>query len=389
MDDIKQEFWGDLQVDLYTANTAIYLANQTLEQIISTDGKKAHRPILSHSQVGTYTAHNDINFKEKRAEKQTLEVATFDYAADDIDITESYQTPYDLLSHSLTSIRRGLMNAFEQKYLSEITNAFHAISASAFTLDTTNALDVFRTADARLGAFDVPRATAMKSFVGGPNSIALLRQIKSQRESGLGDETMENGVVGPWHGWTVVENNNLPWSATLTLATKPTANDTVTISGVTFKFVATLGTDAGNVLIGDDDASARANLKAAIEGGTGAGTTYVDISPMNDFILRRKRNVKATNDDTANTLAFTGYGDIGVSETLTAAADVWSAQQQMCGFMIRGAIDAVMQFLDLEVDSKEKGFAKLPKGIIGMGTKVFSDGAIAMVKLPLDASNFV
>lgn len=389
MEDIKQEFWGDLQVDLYTANTAVYLANQSLEQLISLDGKKAHRPILSHAQIGTYTPHGEISFKAKSAEKQTLEVATYEYAAEDIDITESNQTPYDLLSHSLGSIRNGLMNAFEQKFLSEITNAAHAVSATAFELTTTNALDVFRTAGARLGAFDVPRATAMRAFVGGPNTIELLRQIKSQRETGLGDDTLENGYIGPWHGWTVVENNNLPWSATLTLATQPTDGDTVTISGVTFTFKTTLGTTAGNVLIGDDDASARANLKAAVEGGDGAGTTYVDISPMNDFILRRKRNVSATNNDDANTLAFAGYGDIGVAETLTAAADVWSAQEQMCGFMVRGAIDAVLQFIDLEVGSKEKGFAKLPKGIIGMGTKTFSDGALAMVKMPIDASNFV
>lgn len=386
MDDIKQEFWGDLQVDLYTANTAVYLANQSLTQLISTNGRKTHRPILSHAQIGTYTAHNDITFTQKTDEKETLEVDTFKYAAEDIDITESSQTPYDLTSHSLTSIRNGLMNAFEQKYLGEITNAGHSISSTAFELTTTNALDVFRTADARLGAFDVPRATAMKAFVGGPNTTALLRQIKSQRESGLGDETMENGVVGPWHGWTVVENNNLPWSATLTIATKPTADDTVTIAGVTFKFVASIGTTAGNVLIGADAAAARANLKAAVEGGSGAGTTYVDLSPMDSFILRRKRGVACTS---AEAMAFTGYGDIGVSETLTAAADVWSAQQQTCGFMVRGAIDAVLQFVDLEIGDKEKGFAKLPKGIIGMGTKTFSDGAIAMVKLILDASDFV
>ena len=48
MDDIKLEFWGDLQADLYTVNSAVYLANQSLEQLISTDGRKAHRPILSH-----------------------------------------------------------------------------------------------------------------------------------------------------------------------------------------------------------------------------------------------------------------------------------------------------------------------------------------------------
>jgi hypothetical protein len=386
MDDIKQEFWGDLQVDLYTANTAVYLANQSLEQLISLDGRKAHKPILSHAQIGTYTPHSEISFTAKTDSKNTLEVDTFQFAAEDIDITEQYQSPYDLLQHSLTSIRRGLMNAFEQKYLSEITNAGNSInSGTAFELATTNVLDVFQEAGSKLGSFDVPRDSSMRAVVLGPHAVEVLRRAKSERESGLGDSVLANGVIGPWHGWTVVENNNLPWSASLKVATKPTDGDTVTISGVTFTFKTTLGTAAGNVLIGSDAAAARANLKLAVEGGSGAGTNYVDISPMNAFILRRKRYVKCTS---AEDMAFTGNGDISVSETLTAAADVWSAQQQSSIFMIRGAIDAVMQFLDLDVGDKEKGFAKLPKGIIGMGTEMFPDGQIASVKMVLDASNF-
>lgn len=385
MDDIKQEFWGDLQVDLYTANSAVYLANQSLESLISLNGRKAHKPILSHAQIGTYTPHSEISFTAKSDSKNTLEVDTFQYAAEDIDITESNQSPYDLLSHSLTSIRRGLMNAFEQKFLSEIPNALHSInSGTAFELASTNVLDVFQEAGSKLGSFDVPRDTSMRAVVMGPHAVEVLRRAKSERESGLGDSVLANGVIGPWHGWTVVENNNLPWSATLTMDTNPTANDTVTIAGVTFKFVAT-PTDAGDVDIGSDVATSRANLKAAVEGSSGAGTTYVDISPMNAFILRRKRYVKCT---TAEAMAFTGNGDISVSETFTAATNVWSAQQQSSIFMIRGAIDAVMQFVDLEVGDKEKGFAKLPKGIIGMGTEMFPDGQIASVKMILDASNF-
>lgn len=385
MDDIKQEFWGDLQVDLYTANTAVYLANQSLESLISTNGRKAHRPILSHAQIGTYTPHSDITFTTKTATKNTLEVDTFKYSAEDIDITESNQTPYDLLQHSLTSIRRGLMNAFEQKFLSEIPNAFHSINGgTALDLSSINALDVFQEAGAKLGSFDVPRDTGMRAAVLGPHAVEVLRGAKSERETSMGDSVMANGVIGPWHGWTVVESNNLPWSATLTMDTNPTAGDTVTISGVTFTFRASPAL-AGEVDIGNDAATSRANLKVAVEGGAGSGTAYIDISATNAFILRRKRNVRCGS---AEGMLFTGNGDISVSETFTAATNVWSAQQQSSIFMIRGAIDAVMQFMDIEVGDKEKGFAKLPKGIIGMGTEMFPDGQIASVKMILDASNF-
>src|SRR5687768_9312765 len=120
MNDIQNEFWGDLQADLWIENTAVYLANQRLENLISTNGRKAHRPILSHPQLGTYVPHVDIAFETKTATKQTLEVDTFAYAAEDIDIVEKNQTPVDLLSHSLQSIRKGLMNKVEQEFLEEI-----------------------------------------------------------------------------------------------------------------------------------------------------------------------------------------------------------------------------------------------------------------------------
>lgn len=388
MDDIKAEFWGDLQADLYTKNTAVYLANQRLEQIISEDGKKAHRPILSHPNTGTYVPHTDINFPAKTATKQTLEVSTFKYSAEDIDITEEKQTPYDLVSHSLTSIRSGLMNVVEQTYLSEITNASHTITGGVLEVSSTNVNDIFEEAEGKLGAFDAPYETSMRAVVLGPRTVAKLRRTRSERETKLGDEVAANGVVGPWQGWTVIQNNNLPWSATLTMDTNPTNGDTLTIAGVVFEFqdnLANVTAGRVGVLIGANVAATRSNLAACLADSGTAGTHYTQMDALANFVLRRKRKVTATS---VQAMAFTGFGDISVSETFTATSNVWSAQEQQSIFMIRGSIDLVVQFMDLEVGSKEKGFAKLPKGIIGVGAKTFSDGASLMVRLRTDASNF-
>lgn len=386
MDNARQEFWGDLQVDFFVANTAVYLANQSLEDLIRTDGRKAHRPILSHPQVGTYTPHSDISFETKTSTKQTLEVDTFEYAAEDIDVTEEKQTPYNLLEHSLTSIRKGLMNRVEQEFIGNITSADHNINdGTALEVSSANILDILEEAEGKLGAFDAPYETSMRAAVLGPRTVAKLRRAKSDRESRLGDSTLLNGVVGPWQGWTVVQNNNLPWSATLTIATTPTDGDTVTIAGVVFTFKTALGTTAGQVLIGGSATVARANLKLAVEGGAGAGTNYYALSLRDKFLLYGKRNVACTS---AQAMAFTGFGDISVRETLSATADVWSAQKQESVFMIRGAIDMVLQFIDLKVGDKEKGFATLPKGVIGIGTYMFDDGKVLAVNLTQDTSNF-
>lgn len=392
MDDIKQEFWGDLQADLYVQNSAVYLANQSLSDLISDTGYKAHRPMLSHPQTGTYTPYSDISFEEKSASKQNLEVDTFEYAAEEIDITETKQSPYNILNQSLTSIRKGLMNVVEQEFLSEITNAEHDInSGTALEVTTANILDILEEAEGKLGAFDAPYETSLRAAVLGPRTVARLRRAKSERESGLGDSVLANGVVGPWQGWTVVQNNNLPYSATLELATDPTNGDTVTIAGVTFEFQDDLdNVTSGNVgvLCGTNVDTTRAALVSCINDSGTAGTDYVQMGIKNNFIIRRKRNITATNDNGNDEMTIAGFGDIAVSSDLTDGTDTWNDQEQESVFMIRGAIDMVLQFMDLKVADKQAGFADLPKGLIGVGTKTFDDGALLMVNLTQDVSSF-
>jgi hypothetical protein len=395
MDDVKAEFWGDLQADYYTQTSALYLANQTLESVLSTDGKKAHKPILSNPSMGDYVPHVDIAFDQKKAEKQTLEVDNFPYAAEVIDITEKNQTMYDLLGHSSKAIRQGLINRTEQIFTSKIAGAAHVFNGGTYlALDTTNIYDVIEEADGTLGAFDIPTDTDQRVAVLGPRTVSLLRKARSQRETPLGDQVASNGVIGPWKGWTIVQNNNLPWTATLAMATQPTAGDDWTILGRKIEFVASLSglttstesTTKGYVLRGADAAASRANFIALINGAAGAGTTYVNFDAVSAFMIRNKRRIRAS--EVSTDVVLTGFGDITVRENMTAAGNVVSQQRQDSVFMVRGAIDLVMQFMDLEVGSKEKGFADLPKGIIGVGAKMFQDGALGAFRVPQDVSGW-
>jgi len=387
MENARQEFWGDVQRDLQVQNTAYYLANRAAEDILNQSGRKLHKPIFSHPQTGTYTPHSDISFESKTASDQYLEVDTFQYAAEDLDDTEKAQTPYDLPAHSLKSIRAGLLNGVEQVFLSKITGAGQSIASAPVLVSSANILDILEEAEGKLGAVDAPYETYMRAAVFGPRTVAKLRRSKSDRETRIGDSVLENGVVGPWQGWTVVQNNNLPYSAVLTMATQPTEGDTVTIAGVTFTFNAT-PSGAGSVDIGTDVDVSRANLAAAINDSGTAGTTYIQLGKNDNLTIRRKRNITATNDNGADTLTIAGYGDISVSETLTNAANVWGSETVGSVFMIRGAIDLVVQLNELEMIRKEKGFADLVKGLVMVGAKVFDDGAQYMVYMQQDASEF-
>lgn len=382
-----------MQKTLFVENTAVYLASTELASVLSDNGKKVHKPIMSKARSGTYTPYQDITYRQRTADKQTLEVDTFEYAADEIDWTDKKQTAkYDPVGFSATSIQRILNNRVEQFFLSKVSGARHTIDGETFGgasgsfVDFAGqaVFDVFESAETKLGSVDAPFQDRVAVL--GPHAIAAIRRLKSQRETPLGDRVLENGLIGPWNGWQIVQNNNLPWSASLKIATQPTDGDTVTIAGVTFTFKTTLTTTPGQVLIGADASAARTNLKYAIEGGGTAGTHYIELAEEDAFIIREKRHVRATI--VSNDMNMTGYGDIVVAETLTASADVWSNQLHGAYFGMRGAIDLVVQIdpNDIRVIEKEKGFADLVKALLGMGAKMFDDGARVSCYTKIDAS---
>lgn len=381
--DLNREHWSPkLQRVYFAENTAVYLAGRDAQATLSADGRKWHKPIMSHVIDGEYTPGTDIDDTELKAEDESLEVDTFRYGSAYIDRVSAKQNFYSAVNFAANSMQKTLNNRIEQKFLSEVDNAAHTIDAGVAS--TTNIIDVFGQAHTNLDTNDVPMTDRVA--VVGPHIIDILRKTKANRETPLGDTVLENGIVGPWKGWTVVQNNNLPYSAELKIATQPTNNDTVTIAGVTFTFKTTLGTDAGNVLIGASAAAARANLKAAIEGGSGAGTDYVEVSAKDRFTLL-KRDVKITSDED---MVLTGFGDIVVSETLTASDDEFSKQEQKAWFGMRGATDLVVQLPPSpEFTPVEKRFGVRAKALSGYGAKTFQDGAIALNKVVFDASQWV
>ena len=89
-------------------------------------------------------------------------------------------------------------------------------------------------------------------------------------------------------------------------------------------------------------------------------------------------------------MALAGFGDIVVKETLTATADIWSGQEQLSWFGVRGATDLVVQLPPApEFTPVEKRFGVRAKALTGYGAKTFDDGAIALNKVVIDASQWV
>lgn len=128
-------------------------------------------------------------------------------------------------------------------------------------------------------------------------------------------------------GWQVVPLADFDYFVTpeiereqSVVGTSVIATDVLTVKGVTFTVIASPST-AGHVDLGGDDATTMANLAAAINGGAGAGTAYIEISAANRAILKNA-GVVATVDGT--TLTVTAYASIGMTSpdaTLVAGTE--------------------------------------------------------------------
>lgn len=215
------------------------------------------------------------------------------------------------------------------------------------------------------------------AFVVDSYGIADMFQYLLGKNADFVNALFQNGYVNEQvAGAKVYVSENLTGEAVLGMATEPTANDTVTIGGVTFTFVAS-PTNPGDVDLGGAADTTRANLAAAINGGAGAGTAYIEVSAANRIILSKTLRLTATNDNTANTLTIVGKGSgrLVVSETLTAGGDSWTSNFIHAYFGKEGAIDVVVQ-KDVKADMRPEPKQPTTNIIsrILYGIKTFNDG---------------
>jgi len=395
---LNKEYWSnEMQKTLFVENTAVFLADTEAGRVLAKDGRKFHNPILSHPTTGTYTPGKDIDDKDLTSTTDYLEVDTFRYASVYVDDTQKKQGFYDAAEHASMSMQKQLNTLVEQAFLNLVkTTAGHTVDArdvggaagSNIELLASNATKVFIAGHTKLDTADAPYLNRVA--VVGAHTVGVLREVKSGRETTLGDSVLANGIIGPWQSWIVVQNNNLPWTATLTIDTNPIDGDTLTIAGVTFEFQDDLDdvtTDNVGVLRdGSTVATSRAALTACIADTGTAGTTYTVMTGEQRFLIQ-KRNIVCTS---VEAMAFTGNGDIVVSETFNASTNVWSARTQYSWFGLRGATDLALQMpASVEVVRVEKRFGDRIKSLEGFGLKTFADGARGLIAVKLSAEDWV
>lgn len=390
---LNPTFWArEAEKSLFVENKAMAIANTTLRNLVAGEGDTVKKVIVSYPASATYTPGTDITATAVTGSSETLSIATWLASRVVIDDTERAQSIVELGQNIAHKMMMDHNNRIEQAVLAEVSNSSWTIddgnvggtAGNNATVNTNTVPQFFVAADTKLDAIDAPKA-GRTAVIGGHFLGQLKLQQASRPGSALADAANSRGYVGTLFGWDLIYSNNLPYSAVLTLTVQPTDGDTVTIAGVVFTFKTTLGTTAGNVLIGGSATNARANLAALINACDTTTANGVKLASEDIFLIRDKRRLSAV-DDTSTKITLSGYGDIVVASSFTSASNVWGSQRQDSLFLVAGSIDIIVQIPPkIEVTRDQKQFADNVKSLLGFGKKTYADGARQMVRVKINA----
>lgn len=370
-------------------------ANFRLESDLK-DGDTVKRVYRSNIVPADYTRGSDVTFKDITDTAETLTVdktPVMPFYVDDLDALQSH---YDTREQYTSDTVNDLNHIIDGWYLAEVANATNTIDAFDFggtsgngaTITPANIQKMFALAQKKLARRNVKMNNLFANLT--PDVYQSLLEYLAGKESVLGDRTGENGEMGTYYGFKLHVSNAVYWTGRLNLATQPTAGDTLTFNGVTITFVGTIGSTAGNVLIGANVDATRANLAGLFNAPGTTSSTQVALSNDNQA---KFYGLTATNDDSANTLAITyrGAGAVVVSETLTDTTDGWDTGICMNQLLFgeKDAIDFVIQkqpTIQIEKAESRLGYKVIPYTLFGK--KTFQDGAKKLVNVKVNTVNY-
>lgn len=225
-----------------------------------------------------------------------------------------------------------------------------------------------------------------------PEILSYIELYLGGKDTLLGDQVSRNGYSGYFMGFENFVSNSLAWTGTLELPTIPTAGDTLVINGVTLTAAADgAATNAGDYSIEAAVDDAAANLVLLINGtGTPGADEYIDVSAAN---RRKLKNITASYNTSTNllTLVSSGWGTVPVSETFTAAGNIFTVGKEQVHpiFCLTKSVSLVVQ----KDPSLEENFVsrKIGRDFIAWcayGIKVFFDQAPQIVQLSVLSTNF-
>mgnify|MGYP001042025011 FL=1 len=199
-----------------------------------------------------------------------------------------------------------------------------------------------------------------------------VEQYLMGKDIDIAGSVFKNGYAGVVRNAVMYVSENLQGEVTQ-IVDVATADETVTINGVTFTAKATPSTAGEFDIAGSVDAQGAimANMINGSATGQDSATGYFEVSAADRAILTNAE-VEATYVDATDTLTITAAGRIIFSTTMSGTVTKWLN----CYFGKKGAIDMVVQDLspvDMRPTDDRRGTNVFSSFLAGI--KTFTDGS--------------
>ena len=372
------------------------------EQANLKKGDTVHRLAKTLPIVQTYSRGTSMTIGAHTEVDQSLVVnqsMVAPFYVDDLDQLQ-FNFKYQLEFGEDMAIKLG--NYVDGQVLAEAANAYQTIddatinassgtSGNAVLINSGNVQRLFAIAQRKLTKARI--ALTNRFAVLSPELYQSLVDYLAAKNTPMADTIGQNGFIGKYFQFDLYISNATLWTGSITIATQPNDGDTVVFNGNTFTFKTTLGTTAGNVLIGGSASAALTNLVALINAPsvtTANGVAFpVSASASVGYPSGTNNQANligvtaATPASNASVITSKGNGAVVVSTNLTASAtDGWSttASYESILFGKKGATDVVIQ-AEPKIEVKDVP-DKLGKNVIPwtlFGIKTFTEGAQQLV----------
>jgi len=395
-----EEVWARQQQDTFLKRSVAMIVADTSFKSSMKSGdvlKRTYRSVSADDAPDVYVSGSDMTVRDITDTAETLTVNKKYGIAIQVDDFDEIQSKYNIAVNYGTDYGVIMQTQIDADVLGEVVNAestvdggdVGATAGNGIVLTVNNVLNTVAAVTKKLRLANVYDTNNFGII--SPEFEEILTVYYGSKATDLGDKSTLNGFYAKISGFDLYSSNNLTGTASLALATQPTADDTIVIQGVTFTFKA-VPSAAGEVDLGSDVDATRANLAALINAPstTTAGGIALTAADARKFIAR----VSAVNDDTADTLIVTykGAGVLAVSETLTDGTDVRTTtqQKQLCVFGVKNkATTLVMQKMpSVERTRIPLQFGDYIKNGMLYGLKTFLDNSKKLVSVHIASSAF-
>jgi len=328
------------QENLYSHNVARAVAKVDTTTMGTIYNPYTSQPAISSAAVSS----ESYNTRSYSAEADTLQVNHRIDLSEHVNSYDWKSVGFGLIQDRAKNFGMALANEIDRKVFTNVVgNGGFALgdggasgSTTPWQITSSTADDMVSTA---IEQIDIAEGHGQKKFmVVSPYEMSALRNFLMGTGNNVADDAITKGTNfrgTTVNGVDIYQTNNLRNSVVLALATAVTADDTVTINGITFTFVASIGTDAGNVLRSATAGTNATNLAGLINAPRTTNANQVALSEEDAAKVERlglSAEVSGTN------VTITANATLVVSETLTDGSDGFGNVSRQC---IAGAYDSL------------------------------------------------